>query len=292
VLTPRSPVRRGLAGRILFFCLTFAIPGQSSAQTLEQKAQALIAAYPGFLASFDGVFLIWKDGSKMRFGDGRPDKPLDDLLEHPDIADMFRWTYEFDEHGVPAALESDPGRVRNEAFFEKMYGPCRKQPEHECSRVACSPAAPLERVPWVSTLGGGSMQAASVNGVSAKLKLVSNELTALGSTFARYLTPDGGSYVPRCIARTTRLSVHSFGIAFDINPKFGQYWQYGLAKSLDESQVRERKIPLVYKNQIPIGIVKVFEKHGFIWGGKWYHFDGMHFEYRPEFLALRAIMEK
>jgi hypothetical protein len=28
----------------------------------------------------------------------------------------------------------------------------------------------------------------------------------------------------------------------------------------------------------------VFEKHGFIWGGKWYHYDTMHFEYRPELL--------
>ena len=27
-----------------------------------------------------------------------------------------------------------------------------------------------------------------------------------------------------------------------------------------------------------------FETHGFIWGGKWYHYDTMHFEYRPELL--------
>jgi hypothetical protein len=30
--------------------------------------------------------------------------------------------------------------------------------------------------------------------------------------------------------------------------------------------------------------VRVFEKHGFIWGGAWYHYDTMHFEYRPELL--------
>jgi len=33
-------------------------------------------------------------------------------------------------------------------------------------------------------------------------------------------------------------------------------------------------------------IVDIFERHGFIWGGKWYHFDTLHFEYRPEILAL------
>jgi peptidoglycan L-alanyl-D-glutamate endopeptidase CwlK len=31
--------------------------------------------------------------------------------------------------------------------------------------------------------------------------------------------------------------------------------------------------------------VTIFENHGFIWGGKWYHFDTMHFEYRPELLV-------
>ena len=31
-------------------------------------------------------------------------------------------------------------------------------------------------------------------------------------------------------------------------------------------------------------LVTVFENHGFIWGGKWRHYDTMHFEYRPELL--------
>ena len=39
-----------------------------------------------------------------------------------------------------------------------------------------------------------------------------------------------------------------------------------------------------YVNRIPKEIVKVFEKHGFIWGGRWYHYDTMHFEYRPELI--------
>ena len=35
----------------------------------------------------------------------------------------------------------------------------------------------------------------------------------------------------------------------------------------------------------PNEIVEAFERHGFIWGGKWWHFDTMHFEYRPEIIA-------
>nr|WP_297937988.1 M15 family metallopeptidase [uncultured Campylobacter sp.] len=38
---------------------------------------------------------------------------------------------------------------------------------------------------------------------------------------------------------------------------------------------------------MPEEIVRVFEKHGFIWGGRWVSFDTMHFEYRPEFGYLR-----
>ena len=39
-----------------------------------------------------------------------------------------------------------------------------------------------------------------------------------------------------------------------------------------------------YRNSIPPEIVTVFERHGFIWGGRWSHYDTMHFEYRPEII--------
>jgi hypothetical protein len=281
---------RAFAYLALFLWVTGA--GPALAQTLEQKARALIRAYPDFLVSYDGANLVWKDGTKMPFGEGRPEKSLDDLLDRPDIADMFHWHYVFDGAVIPTSGESDPGRIRNEAFFEKMYGACEKRPAGACANVKCSTTAPIKRVPWVPKFSGGSMQTTSVNGVDEKLRLVSNDLEALGPSYAKYLSPNGGAYAPRCIARTTRLSVHSFGIAVDINPDFGGYWQYGLPSSMDEKQAREKKIPLVYKNRIPIEIVKIFEKHGFIWGGNWRHFDGMHFEYRPEFLALKAIMSE
>ena len=36
---------------------------------------------------------------------------------------------------------------------------------------------------------------------------------------------------------------------------------------------------------MPLELVAAFERHGFVWGGKWWHYDTMHFEYRPELLA-------
>jgi len=43
---------------------------------------------------------------------------------------------------------------------------------------------------------------------------------------------------------------------------------------------------IVWKNRIRPAIGEIFERNGFIRGAKWYHFDSMHFEYRPELIAL------
>jgi hypothetical protein len=43
---------------------------------------------------------------------------------------------------------------------------------------------------------------------------------------------------------------------------------------------------LSYRNDTPAEIVKIFGKQGFIWGGRWFHYDTMHFEYRPELIEL------
>ena len=55
-------------------------------------------------------------------------------------------------------------------------------------------------------------------------------------------------------------------------------------------ETTKKHIP--YKNRIPHRIVEIFERHGFIWGGKWYHYDTMHFEYRPELLRGRRNRRK
>lgn len=63
----------------------------------------------------------------------------------------------------------------------------------------------------------------------------------------------------------------------------------GLINSIMEQALANGNRPLpenisfnYYPNQIPWPIILIFEKYGFIWGGKWHHYDTMHFEYRPE----------
>jgi hypothetical protein len=79
----------------------------------------------------------------------------------------------------------------------------------------------------------------------------------------------GGTYAPRNIAGTDRPSAHSWGISLDLDPALTQYWRWQKGG---------------WKNSVPQEIVDAFESEGFIWGGRWYHFDTMHFEYRPELL--------
>jgi len=36
-------------------------------------------------------------------------------------------------------------------------------------------------------------------------------------------------------------------------------------------------------------LVEIFERYGFIWGGKWLHYDTMHFEFRPDLIDYIQI---
>ena len=42
----------------------------------------------------------------------------------------------------------------------------------------------------------------------------------------------------------------------------------------------------------PETFIEAFERRGFVWGGKWFFYDTMHFEYRPEILALNGWLKE
>ncbi|WP_426243270.1 M15 family metallopeptidase [Nocardioides sp. LHG3406-4] len=66
-----------------------------------------------------------------------------------------------------------------------------------------------------------------------------------------------GCFYPRFIANTTQLSLHSFGIALDLNVPGNQR---GTVGEMDRD------------------VVEIFKKWGFAWGGDWGYTDPMHFE--------------
>ncbi|HVU19517.1 MAG TPA: M15 family metallopeptidase [Rhizomicrobium sp.] len=239
------------------------IAGVAQADPLD----TLVASYPDKIARRDGNTLIFRDGRHMNAGVVDPDKPFDQLLRNASVREQFLIYYPRDTQITAPIKDYDPGRFRNEAFFDTLYGDCRKG---EVSKQ-------LVPVVWLPKHWGHPVMVTRANGVAEHLRTVSAELDALPDTIARAAFPTAGTYVCRPVKDTGRLSMHSYGAAIDLNLKFSNYWLWE-AKGSD--------IP--YRNVMPKQIVDIFERHGFIWGGRWYHYDTMHFEYRPELLAASA----
>ena len=61
----------------------------TSSAPADPALDALIAAYPDQLASYDDKDLIWKDGTRMPLSSGDSTKSFEELLDRPDIKDQF-----------------------------------------------------------------------------------------------------------------------------------------------------------------------------------------------------------
>jgi D-alanyl-D-alanine carboxypeptidase-like protein len=226
----------------------------------------LVATYPDALAGHDGKALRWRDGTVMPVSDDNDNRTFSELLRHASIIDQFRIPYPRGPLEKPPAVDADPGRFRNTAFFTKMYG--------DCQMGQVTPR--LASLAWLPKTWGKSIRITSVNDVDEHLRAVSAEIDALPEKIKRVAYPIAGTYNCRAVADTGRPSPHSYGIAIDLNTAFSDYWYW-----------RPHDGPILYRNRMPEEIVTIFEKHGFIWGGKWYHFDTMHFEFRPELLVTQ-----
>jgi hypothetical protein len=190
-------------------------------------------------------FLALPDGTRLPWDDGT-DKTFDQKLDAPDLEDMFSQPYRAGAIRPITVENEDPGRIRVDALFKLAY-----------------PNAGLQKG---SFLGNGVRVQQKI---APALERVAKRL-ASDPKLKPFLSALGGTYNDRVIAGTERKSAHAYGVAIDINPKLSDYWRWSKGGK--------------WKNQIPQPIVDAFEAEGFIWGGRWYHFDSMHFEYRPELL--------
>jgi hypothetical protein len=234
---------------------------------LPGRLDRLVKAYPDMISGVDGNALVLKDGTRLEISDGRTDKSFEELLDDPDVGDMLAFTYPAGAQAAAPALNFDPGRVRVEGLFRALYGDCQK-----------GTLAKTRKVPWLPNHGGGSVPFSTAQGADKALEAVSAELDQLPKSFMKFLVPSAGTYNCRPIAKTDRMSMHAYAAAIDINTKQTTYWQW----------VKPGADGLYHwSNKIPPEIVAAFERHGFIWGGRWYHYDTMHFEYRPELLPAR-----
>jgi hypothetical protein len=115
-------------------------------------------------------------------------------------------------------------------------------------------------------------------------------LAKTDSDVAQFLKNLGtvGGYNWREIRGTSRISMHSFGLAIDIQPRrLGSkviYWQWEADRNPQWMLVRQNN-----RWAPPDAVIKAFEAEGFVWGGKWDLYDQMHFEYRPELHEISKL---
>ena len=245
--------------------LWVAVVSLSIAAQVPETAKKLMAAYPTCIKEYKDGYLIMASGKKILFDDGQK-KDFVTVLDKADPEDMFRIPYST-KKDKPDYLE-DAGRIRCDAFFREVYGGTKE-----------AVAANLVTVNFC----GQKVQFTKVNGASKALQAVSDDLQKLPNyaSLKKYLG-SGGTFVFRMVRGANRLSAHSFGIAIDIGydkatkKNLSSYWKWDNGKANEQTKIG-------YRNTIPMDIVRVFEKHGFVWGGRWYHYDTMHFEYRPEY---------
>ncbi|HEV7319134.1 MAG TPA: M15 family metallopeptidase [Ensifer sp.] len=248
----------GLGGALLLALLA----GKLSAAEpgLSEKLGLLAAAYPDAIERIDGNAMVLSDGGPPIIIDDGRKKSHAEKLAAADIEDSLSQIYPLGACARPPAVDFDPGRIRSEALMKRLYG-----------GSAAAVRRDLVAVDWF-----GERVRVTKNGTAAALKAVAAELSQ-HAEFQRYVTPSAGTFNWRPIAGAATLSVHSFGAAIDLNTGFADYWRWA------------GKGARGYRNRYPLGIVEIFEKHGFIWGGRWYHFDTMHFEYRPELIAIGRL---
>lgn len=228
---------------------------------LPPKTACFIEAYPDAVsdvAKRDGkYYLQFEDGTEFVWDDGR-EKTFVEKLEDADLEDTVSLPYAVGEPTEDPAKNEDPGRFRFDPFMKQLYGE--------------SEGAVRESLVSVKWPGGKELAFNERHGAADALRAVAAELDALPEEFHKYFTKTAGTFNWRVIKGTERMSSHSYAVALDINIDFSNYWRW-------DDKTGEK---LTYTNRIPWEIVEVFERHGFIWGGKWHHYDTMHFEYRPE----------
>lgn len=233
--------------------------------TMKQDILSLMMAYPKDITGVkkdinESVYILLNSGNKIIYDDQRK-KSFTEKLENPDIQDMMDQMYPLESIDNLMEENYDPGRMRVYSLLKEVYGGYKGEIEKNLISVM---------------VGGKNFPFNKRNKAAEKLKDVMNELLPLANSNWRIYAsafPSSGTYNYRYISGTGRLSPHAYGIAIDLKRDSRDYWKWA-SNEQGEGRLKE----------YPKELVKLFEKHGFIWGGKWSHFDILHFEYRPEII--------
>lgn len=224
------------------------------------------------------IFIPCSDGQPLEFYD---------RMEKMDVLSLFMIPYDFGAIALPEVRKNhDPGRLRLESLNRAVFGNSEAEVHTNLVKVSFL----TQEIEFQKKLGA----AENLMKVDRDLLQLVKENSEVNQFLSPFITKkyklNGMTFKWRNIAGTNRLSAHSFATAIDLLTNYpAQYWLWDEEK-LHPEKAKQGEIAYKYDHYIPrqapyvpIEIVKAFEKHGFIWGGKWNHYDTMHFEYRPEF---------
>ena len=238
---------------------------ESYSITRKQDVLTMMMAYPEYITDVekdsDGkVFIITKSGKKILYDD-RKKKNSDGKMNNSDIQDILEDPYPLNMIDTLMEVDRDPGRFRCYALLNEVYGSSQSQ----VSKNLVGVSAPYNK--YLFNKNNGAAEALG------KAMEELREIAKVNGKVAGLINPINGSFNYRVISGTGQLSPHAYGIALDINSNPSDYWKWS-SREAGEKRMK----------YYPKELVETFEKYNFVWGGKWGHFDILHFEYRPEII--------
>ena len=228
--------------------------------------RALLASYPDFIKGYSDVSITLSNGEEVIYDDKKVKSSVE-RMDNADIEDMF--TQPYDTSVWMPAQNYDPGRIRNEKLMKYMYGASAQEVSKN-----------LVKVKWFNQ----QLQFSKINGAADSLRAVEKELSALPASYRKYFD-QSSTFNWRKVRGSDRLSAHSYGMTIDICTKYSDFWRW-------KNPGKEETDEITYVNRIPKEIIRIFEKHGFISGARWYHYDTMHFEFRPDLILYSGMTQK
>lgn len=261
---PVNPVTEGTAAGFLF----------SHADAIHEIS-AVQQYYGPFIESIERLeddFVFHLERGSIYYRDG---KMLNkENLQHDDLFSSIFYRY------PPGPLEDSfekppPIARRSDDFFKMIFGETEREIRKHCREVRF-----LRRMAFVNTL------------CIPALKQVEREILKQAGEDPDVADFAGNirilySFKRKEIVGSKNSSFHGYGLAVDLVPasydKKHVYWKWSAVYDSNW-----HRIPVHQRWSPPQPVIDAFERNGFVWGGKWRHFDVIHFEYRPEIIANGA----
>ena len=260
----------------------------------EQVTKALATAYPFGIkrAEFrnDDWAVLLRD-KWYYYAEGRmlPEELVDKASEYGPVIFSYNYQSELPPWTEPSDEQVERFRSRNRNNNNEDRSRPRLERSlsfHENLWQAGSREESSRRVKSIDFLGKAVTVHSEIAGVLSKVEERIRAAAKTEPIVQEWITNIGEvhGWNWRNVAGSASRSYHSYGIAIDILPKSlggkATYWQW---------TAEWWNVPYEKRYHPPDTVIKAFELHGFIWGGKWTFFDTMHFEYRPEIFILSGL---